>query len=45
MLKQGDFLAMNVHEWHTNTKITPTKKSQTDFGRLSLVCYLRKKYD
>lgn len=41
-VRQGDFLAMNVHEWHTNTKIVPTKKSQTDFGRLSLVCYLRK---
>lgn len=41
-VRQGDFLAMNVHEWHTNTKITPTKKSQTNFGRLSLVCYLRK---
>ena len=38
--RHGDFLAMNVHEWHCNTKITPITK---DFTRLSLVAYLREK--
>ena len=34
-VRQGDFLAMDVHEWHCNTDIHGT-------GRLSVVCYLRK---
>lgn len=34
-VRQCDFLAMDVHEWHCNTPITGT-------GRLSVVCYLRK---
>jgi hypothetical protein len=34
-VRQGDFLAMDVHEWHCNTQITGT-------GRLSIVAYLRK---
>ena len=34
-VRQGDFLAMDVHEWHCNTPINGT-------GRLSIVCYLRK---
>lgn len=34
-VRQGDFLAMDVHEWHCNTPIIGT-------GRLSVVCYLRK---
>lgn len=34
-VRQGDFLAMDVHEWHCNTPIKGT-------GRLSVVCYLRK---
>ena len=38
--RHGDFLAMNVHEWHCNTKITPMTK---DYTRLSLVAYLREK--
>lgn len=37
-VKNGDFLAMDVHEWHANTKIIGKTK---DFTRLSLVCYLR----
>lgn len=41
-VRQGDFLAMDVHEWHTNTKIKPSIKGTINFGRLSLVCYLRK---
>jgi len=34
-VRQGDFLAMDVHEWHCNTPIVGE-------GRLSVVCYLRK---
>jgi len=34
-VRQGDFLAMDVHEWHCNTEIKGT-------GRLSIVAYLRK---
>ena len=33
-VKEGDFLAMNVHEWHANTKIIPKTE---DYTRLSLV--------
>ena len=35
-VRQGDFLAMDVHEFHSNTPIIGD-------GRLSIVCYLRKK--
>ena len=35
-VRQGDFLAMDVHEFHSNTSIVGD-------GRLSVVCYLRKK--
>ena len=41
-VRQGDFLAMNVHEWHCNTEITPKDSSKKNYGRLSIVCYLRK---
>ena len=47
-VRQGDYLAMNVHEWHCNCKMIcgcPRKekcKNKNHFGRLSLVCYLRK---
>ena len=34
-VRQGDFLAMDVHEWHCNTALKGS-------GRLSIVCYLRK---
>lgn len=34
----GDFLGMDVHQWHANTKLKGLSK---DFTRLSLVCYLR----
>ena len=37
-VRNGDFLAMDVHEWHANTKQIPRTK---DYTRLSLVCYLR----
>ena len=35
-VRQGDYLAMDVHQFHANTKIKGS-------GRLSVVCYLRKK--
>lgn len=41
-VRQGDFLAMNVHEWHCNTRISSLNKGKNNYGRLSLVCYLRK---
>lgn len=41
-VRQGDFLAMDVHEYHTNTPIKARIKGKDNFGRLSIVCYLRK---
>jgi hypothetical protein len=41
-VRQGDFLAMDVHEFHANTPISGEKKG-CEFGRLSVVCYLREK--
>ncbi len=38
--RHGDFLAMDVHEWHCNTEIIPVSE---DYTRLSLVAYLREK--
>jgi hypothetical protein len=46
--RQGDFLAMNVHEWHCNCKLGCSCpkgkkcKNEKHYGRMSLVCYLRK---
>lgn len=37
-VRQGDFLAMDVHEWHCNTKLKAITK---DYTRLSMVAYLR----
>jgi hypothetical protein len=37
-VRHGDFLAMDVHEWHCNTKLHGITK---DYTRLSLVAYLR----
>ena len=54
-IRHGDFMAMNVHEWHCNTEMKPRHKevygkwnqNEIDngwyFNRLSLVCYLREK--
>ena len=43
-VRQGDFLAMDVHQWHCNTPLEHSKKTieKGDVGRLSIVCYLRK---
>ncbi len=52
-VRQGDFLAMDVHEWHCNTQLIPIhdkifgKWNKTEIenlwylNRLSVVCYLR----
>ena len=54
-VQPGDFLAMNVHEWHCNTEFKPInseiigKWSKRELinkwylNRLSMVCYLREK--
>jgi hypothetical protein len=41
-VRMGDFLAMDVHEWHCNTPIQGVTK---DFSRVSVVCYLREKME
>ena len=41
-VRQGDFLAMDVHQWHCNTPIEGVVKG-CNYGRLSVVCYLREK--
>lgn len=38
-VKQGDFLAMDVHQWHCNTDLY---LQTDDASRISMVCYLRK---
>ncbi len=54
-VRNGDFLAMDVHEWHANTEFIPVhKKADSNskandvlnswhYNRLSVVCYLREK--
>lgn len=37
---RGDFIAMDVHEWHCNTEILPTTK---DGYRLSFVAYFKER--
>ena len=43
-LRNNDFVAMDVHQWHCNTPLEHSKKTieKGDVGRLSIVCYLRK---
>jgi hypothetical protein len=52
-VRTGDFLAMNVHEWHGNTEMRPVNDppegeewgdpltQNAGFERLSIVCYAR----
>lgn len=40
-VRRGDFLAMDVHEFHGNTKMK-LKKGKKSYQRLSVVLYLRK---
>jgi len=49
--RTGDFLAMDVHEWHCNTEFIPKRNKceeryskgvkEWHYNRLSIVCYLR----
>lgn len=39
-VRMGDFLAMDVHDWHSNTPMNGITK---DYTRLAVVCYLREK--
>lgn len=45
-VRNGDYLAMDVHQWHANTDIIPKNKSKTNnkeaHSRLSIVSYLRR---
>lgn len=44
-IREGDYLAMDVHQWHCNTPIIPNQKQENrkyPFARLSVVSYLRK---
>ena len=41
-VRDGDFLAMDVHEWHCNTKLEGVKEND-NYTRMSVVCYLREK--
>ena len=40
-VRNGDFLAMDVHQWHCNSEIKPKNKDSQP-NRLSIVAYLRK---
>ena len=43
-IRTGDFLAMDVHEWHCNTEFkNDNQEINENFNRLSIVCYLRNK--
>lgn len=46
-VREGDFLAMDVHQWHANTPIKPLiglakGQKKDEYARLSVVSYLRK---
>jgi hypothetical protein len=40
-VRTGDFLAMDVHEWHGNTLQTSLVEGADDWERISFVCYCR----
>lgn len=40
-LRHGDFLGMDVHEWHGNTKLESVVEGEDDWERISVVCYVR----
>jgi hypothetical protein len=41
-VRNGDFLAMDVHQWHSNTPIIKGDIKELEHARLSIVSYLRK---
>jgi hypothetical protein len=40
-LRNGDFLGMDVHEWHGNTEMYSAVEGKDDWERISVVCYVR----
>ena len=40
-LREGDFLGMDVHEWHGNTALSSAVEGEDDWERISVVCYVR----
>lgn len=40
-LREGDFIGMDVHEWHGNTEMKAAVPGEDDWERISLVCYVR----
>ena len=40
-LRTSDFIAMDVHEWHGNTKLESVVEGDDDWERISIVCYVR----
>lgn len=40
-IRMGDFIGMDVHEWHGNTAMSPREPGDTTWERISLVCYCR----
>lgn len=44
-LRTGDFLGMDVHEWHGNTLLSSVEEGKDDWERISVVCYVRVKME
>ena len=40
-LREGDFIGMDVHEWHGNTEMKAAVPGEDDWERVSIVCYVR----
>jgi len=40
-LRTGDFLGMDVHEWHGNTEMKSAVEGKDNWERISVVCYVR----
>ncbi len=40
-LREGDFIGMDVHEWHANTEMKSSVPGEDEWERISLVCYVR----
>lgn len=40
-LREGDYIGMDVHEWHGNTEMTSSVPGEDDWERISIVCYVR----
>ena len=40
-VRTGDFVGMDVHEFHGNTESSPSDPSRPDYERVAIVCYCR----